>query len=201
MGNKALIVGARDVRRLVELTPQAMTISGQRIGKTVYGVGETVWVREGWWQLGRWSLKSYYAEGDDPSDYYWCGVEPIDRAPLPAEAWSRRNVRQHVPVYSAAGIAQVCRIGIRYQADCAPVPELPEGWRDHIWCWRKRPALQLPRWASRLTLTIEEVVEETPAGIWLVVRKQRAEFSEGNDESNSATVRAVASDASAGARG
>jgi hypothetical protein len=125
-----------------------------------YGTtGDALWVREGWWQLGTWTLSHYLAEGDSPGDYLWRGFEPNNIALTDDMSYQERIKTK--PVYNLEGITWAIGRGVRY---IASHPEQPTESNFHgltakeaRMAWRKRPSIHMPHWASRLTLIVHEV--------------------------------------------
>ncbi|MGX5719870.1 hypothetical protein [Shinella zoogloeoides] len=110
-------------------------IEGQIPARLRIAVGDRLWVRESWW------IATMYSYGTTPGG---CEIDP------PPLAYRRRD-----PVHYAAD-GNPPNVGNRTYG--------PEGLRggsfaapDPYAVWLKKPSIHMPRWASRLTLTVTNV--------------------------------------------
>lgn len=93
--------------------------------------GDRLWVRENWWQAGRWQVPAWPdADGDDA---VWCGSKRIVYA---ADGVPPNEPNRHYPAGLSNG---------KYAA------------AEPNTVWRSRPSIHMPRWASRITLEITGV--------------------------------------------
>ncbi|EKP0311662.1 hypothetical protein ACTG16_23130 [Aeromonas sp. 23P] len=97
-------------------------------------VGDTLWVRETWWQAG--SSHQTYPEDDE---YTWCGSRRIHYA---ADGNPPNEPNWDYPK------------GLKNGAFSAAEPNK---------VWRKRPSVHMPRWASRILLEITDIKLEPRA--------------------------------------
>lgn len=99
-------------------------------------VGDSLWVRETWWQAG-YSYQTY----PEDDEYTWCGSR---RVHYNADGDPPNEPNRDYPK------------GLRNGAFSAAEPNK---------VWRKRPSIHMPRWASRILLEIVGVKLESRASI------------------------------------
>jgi hypothetical protein len=109
-----------------------------------YGLGDTLWVRENFWHQ-QLLVEPYY-----PGTYQF--GEFIEDPPQwqYADPWMFDASEPGLPIVEGLG-ASIAE-HVRYVAtDDEPTYE------PHKIIWQKRPSIHMPRWASRITLKVEQV--------------------------------------------